>query len=197
MKILPLSTKPVAPNPSPAVTVVEISDPTAVGETIEVVNMDAVQLESKPLRARRIVVRLGTSVLVFHSTNLPLRTRTRLQTGFVAFVAFGPQTAGTLNGLPVGPDRVLACESGIEVEFVVTGGYESVSFLLPPDDIRAHLRGRHREDEFRLPNGVELLQPSPAAHGLYGFGRRLADVAARQPEVFDVPQTQAAVQIAN
>jgi transcriptional regulator GlxA family with amidase domain len=78
----------------------------------------------------------------------------------------------------------------------VAGGYESVSFFLPPDDIRAHLRGRHREDEFRLPNGVELLKSTPAAaQGLYNFGRRLADVAARQPEVFDTPQTQTAAQV--
>ena len=196
MKILPPSTKPVTPNPSSAVTVFEISDPTAIGQTIEVIEQDAVQLESRPLRVRRIVVRLGTSVVMFQSTNLSIRTRTRLQNDFVAFVAFGPRAAGTLNGLPVGPDRVLASMSGVEVEFVVAGGYESVSFLLPPDDIRAHLRGRHREDEYRLPDGVELLQPSPAAaHGLYGWGRRLADVAARQPEVFDVPQTQTAAQI--
>jgi transcriptional regulator GlxA family with amidase domain len=41
-----------------------------------------------------------------------------------------------------------------------------------------------------------LLQPCPdAAQGLYGLGRRLVDVAARQPEVFDVPQTQAAAQV--
>jgi AraC-like DNA-binding protein len=196
MKILPPSTKPVRPNPSSAVTVFEISDPTAVGETIEVIEQDAVQLESKPLRVRRIVVRLGSSVLVFQSTNLSIRTRTTLQDGFVAFVAFGPRATGTLNGLPVGPHRVLASVSGVEVEFVVAGGYESVSFFLPPDDIRAHLRGRHREDEFRLPNGVELLQPSPAAaRGLYSLGRRLADVAARQPKVFDVLQTQTAAQV--
>jgi AraC family transcriptional regulator, ethanolamine operon transcriptional activator len=196
VKISTLSTKPVTRTPSSVVTVVEISDPTAVGETIEVIEQDAVQLESRPLRVRRVGVRLGTSVLLFQSTNLPIRTRTTLQTSFVAFVAFGPWAAGTLNGLPVGPDRVLACTSGVEVEFVVAGGYESVSFFLPLDDIRAHLRGRHREDEFRLPNGVELLQPSPtAAHRLYGFGRRLADVAARQPEMFDVPQTQTAAQI--
>jgi len=196
MKILPPSTKPVTPTPSSAVTVFEISDPTAIGQTIEVIKQDAVQLESRPLRVRRIVVRLGTSVVMFQSTNLSIRTRTTLQGDFVAFVAFGPRAAGTLNGLPVGPDRVLASMSGVEVEFVVAGGYESVSFLLPPDDIRAHLRGRHREDEYRLPDGVELLQPSPAAaHGLYGWGRRLADVAARQPEVFDVPQTQTAAQI--
>jgi AraC-like DNA-binding protein len=196
VKISPLSTKPATPTSPPVVTVVEISDPTAVGETIEVIQQDAVQLKLRPLRARQVVIHLGTNILAFQSTNLPIRTRTKLQTGFVGFVAFGPQAAGTLNGLPVGPDRILAATSGVEVEFVVAGGYESASFFLPPDDIQAHLRGRHREDEFRLPNGVELLQPSPAAaHGLYAFGRRLADVAARQPEVFDLPQTQTAAQI--
>jgi hypothetical protein len=139
-------TPPTASPSLPTVTVVEISDPTAVGEAIEVIEQDAVQLESKPLRARRVVVRLGASVLVFHSTNLPIRTRTRLMPGFVAYVAFGPRASGTLNGVPVGPDRVLAATPGVEVEFVVAAGYESVSFLLPPDDVQRHLRGRHRED---------------------------------------------------
>ena len=49
VKISPLSTKPVPPTRSSAVTVVEISDPTAVGETIEVIEQDAVQLKSRPL----------------------------------------------------------------------------------------------------------------------------------------------------
>ncbi|MHB0958323.1 MAG: helix-turn-helix domain-containing protein [Pirellulaceae bacterium] len=196
MRILRPSTKPAAPNCASVVTVVEISDPTEVGQAIEVIEQDAVQLKSKPFHARQVVVRLGACVLLFQSTNLPIRTRTRLQDGFMAFVAFGPQSVGTLNGLTIGPDRILTSTSGVEVEFVVGGGYESVCFFLPPDDIRAHLRGRHREDEIRLPNGVELLRPSPAAaQGLYGLGRRLADVAARQPEVFDVPQTQIAAKI--
>lgn len=195
MKTSPSPTNSDTPGAPPAVTVVEINDPTAVGEAVELIELDAVQLESKPLRVRRVVVRLGASVVMFHATNRSVRTRTRLQPGFVAYVAFGPRAAGTLNGLPVGPDQLLACVSGIEVEFVVAAGYESVAFLLPPDDIRAHLRGRHREGEFRLPPGVELLTPSPAAHGLYAWGRRLTDTAARQPEVFDRPQAQAAAQV--
>jgi AraC-like DNA-binding protein len=196
MKTVPISTKGATPSTPSAVTVVEISDPTAVGETLEVIEQDAVQLKSSPLRVRRVIARLGRSVLMFQSTNLPIRTRTRLQGVFVAFVAFGPRAVGTLNGLPIGPGRVLVSASGVEVEFVVEGGYESVSLLVPPDEIREHLRGRHREDEFRLPDGVELLQSCPdAAQGLYGLGRRLVDVAARQPEVFDVPQTQAAAQV--
>lgn len=183
-------------NSRPAVTIVEIGDPTAVGESIEVFQQDAVQLQSNPLRARQVVVRIGEYVLLFQSTNRPIRTRTRLQNGLVAYVAFGPRAAGSVNGLPVGPDRVLAAGAGIEVEFVVSAGYESVSFLVPPDDIRSHHRGRRREGEFRIPDGVELLQADPAAaRNLYGWGRRLSDMAVRQPRVFDVPQTQTTAQL--
>jgi len=196
VKISPQSINPIRQNPSSAVTVVEIRDPTAVGETIELIEQDAVQLESRPLMARRVTVRLGASVVLFQSTNLPVRTRTKLQDGFVAYVTFGPRAAGTLNGLPIGADRLLASMPGIEVEFVVAAGYESVSFFVSPDDIRAHLRGRQREDEFRLPHGVELLAPrADATHDLYRWGRRLTDMATRQPEVFDVPQTQSSAQI--
>lgn len=196
VKTVPLPSKTADPCPHPAVTVAEISDPTAVGQTIDVIEQDAVQLESKRLRVRRIVVRLGTSVVMFQSTNLPIRTRTKLQDGFVAFVAFGPRAAGTLNGLPVGPDRLLVSMPAIEVEFVVAAGYESVSFLLPPDDIRNHVQGRHWQSEFRVPRGAELLTPCPAAtRGLYAWGRRLIDLAARQPELFDIQQTQAFAQV--
>ncbi len=188
--------KPDSLGPLSAVRVVEISDPTAVGEAIEVIEQDAVQLESKPLRVCRVVVRLGTSVVLYQSTNLPVRTRTKLRGSVVAYVTFGPRSAGTLNGIPIGPDRVLASTSEEEVEFVVAAGYQSVSFLIPRDDIRIHLKGRHREVEFRFPHGVELLTPSPAAtRRLYRWGRRLTDLAARQPEVFELPQTQSAAHI--
>lgn len=196
MKISPKSTMPASPTPSSAVTVIEISDPTAVGETIEVIEQDVVQLKSKPLRAQRVIVRLGSGVLLFQSTNLPVRTRTTLQSGLVAFVTFGPRAAGTINGLPIGPRRLLASTSGVEVEFVVAGGYQSVSFLLPADDIRAHLKGRHREGCFPVPHGVGLLETSPtAASGLYRWGRRIVDTAIRQPQVFDVPQTNSVAQV--
>lgn len=184
------------PGPAPAVNVVEISDPTAVGESIKVINQDVVQLESKPLSARRVVVRLGSALVLFHSTNLAVRARTRLHADFVAYTAFGPNARGTVNGLSVSPDRVLASMPGVEVEIVVMAGYESIAFLLPPDEVQSHLRGRHREGEFGPQKCVDLLTPRPAAaHGLYRWGRRLTDVAARQPELFDVPQTRGAAQV--
>jgi AraC-like DNA-binding protein len=189
------TTKGDPPRAPAAVAVVELGDPTAVGETIEVIRQDVVQLRSGPLVARRIDVRLGRSVLLFHATNQPVRARTSLQDGFVAFTAFGPRAAGTFDGLPCGPGRLLMTASGVEVEIVVAGGYESVTLLVPPDDLRAHLRGRHRDDGFRPPEGVESLRSCPdAVQGLYGLARRLADVAARQPEVFDESRTQAVAQ---
>ena len=191
-----MSWQPVTLNPSSAVTVVEFGDPTAAGETVEVIKQDVVQLESKPLRARHVVVRLGSSVLLFSSTNRPVRARTGLPSGVVAFVAFGPRATGTVNGLPVGPDRVFASTSGVEAVFVVAAGYESVAFILPPDDIRAHIRGRHREDQLRLLSSDGLLQTSVTAGSqLYHWGRRLTDTAAGRPEVFDTPQTKSVAQV--
>ena len=84
MKDSPLPAKLNLPATLPPVTVLEISDPTAIGQSIEVIEQDVVQLESKLLRVRRVVVRLGTVFVLFHSTNLAVRTRTRLHVDFVA-----------------------------------------------------------------------------------------------------------------
>ncbi len=181
--------------PLSAVKITELSDPTSVGESIQVIAQDVVKLSSSPLKARRVEVRLGDCLVLFHSTNLPVRTRTRLQAGFVAYTAFGPESVGTVNGLPLGADRILASAPGVEVELIVAAGYESIAFLLPPDMIRKHAVRRQREDEFRMPHSLELVTPDSAgARELYQWGRRLIDIAGRQPDVFDVPQVQSAGQ---
>ena len=48
----------------PAVTVVEITDPTAASAGIELIEVDAVQLQPMSLRVRRVIVRLGASAVV-------------------------------------------------------------------------------------------------------------------------------------
>jgi AraC-like DNA-binding protein len=180
----------------PNVTVIEFSDPTEVGESFDLIHQDVVQLESNPLRVRRVVVRLGTFVVLYHSSNLAVRTRTRLPDEYVAYTAFGKSSYGTVNGMPVGHDRILACMPGVEIEVVVAAGYESVAILLPPGDIPNHLRRRQLEDVLMHQKSIELLQSNPeSAGGLYRWGRRLADIAIRQPELFDVPQTRAAAQV--
>lgn len=170
----------------PAVTVVEISDPTMVSAGIELLDQDAVQLQSMPLHVRRVIVRLDSAVVVFHSTNVRVRTRTRVRKGLLAYVTFGPQAKGAVNGLPVRPGLMLAAEPQTEVIFVADTGWESVTFLLPPQLIGAHLVARQRDEEFRLPHGVESLQADAArVRGLFEWGKRLVDTAAQQPELFD------------
>ena len=175
----------------PAVTVVEISDPTAAGAGIELIDQDVMQLQSMPLRARRVIVRLESAAVVFHSTNLRVRTRTSARNGLLAYVTFGPQAKGTVNGLPVRPGLMLVAEAESEARFVADAGWESITFFLPPQDISAHLTARQRESEFRLPHGVEMLQVNAEnVRRLFSWGKRLVDTAARQPALFNEHQAQ-------
>lgn len=93
---------------SPAVTVIEITDPMAVNEDVELLEQEVMQLQSMPLRARRVIVRLNaTTVVVFQSSNSRLRTATSVHRGMLAYVTFGPRANGTVNGLPVRPGLML------------------------------------------------------------------------------------------
>jgi len=181
----------------PAVTVVEISDPAIAGRNLELVDLDAVQLTSTPFRARRVVVRLEGGAVLYHSTNHRIRTRTKAQRDLLAYVTFDPRVKATMNGLPIHPELMLAVEPETEVVFVTDAGYESITLLLPPADIRAHLRDRGREEDFRLPHGAETLQADAAmVRRLFDWGKRLADTAARQPALFnDRRDERAAAQV--
>ena len=170
-----------------AVSVDEIRDPTAVGAGIELLEQETVQLQPLPLRVRRVTLRLEDAAILLHSTNRRVRTRTSLRPGLLAWVAFGPRTRGTVNGLPVRPGMVLAAEPGVEIGFVSEAGWQSVAYLLSAWELGAHLAARRLEREFRLPRGVEILQVSPEqGHRLFAWGQRLAEFAARQPARFDL-----------
>jgi AraC family ethanolamine operon transcriptional activator len=181
----------------PAVSVFEFTDPTLAGLDFELLAQDAVQLQSSPLLVRRVIVRLGDATVVLHSTNLRVRTRTAAHEGQLAYVAFGPQATGTVNGLPVSPGLLLAVAPNTQVRFVTDVGWESIAFLLRPDYVAAHLSARQRTDEFRMPRGVETLHASAAAvHRLFEWGKRLVDAAAAEPAPFnDSMQRRAAVQV--
>jgi AraC family ethanolamine operon transcriptional activator len=175
----------------PAVTVEDINDPTTVNAGIELIDQDAMKLQSQPLRARRVIVRLGAAMVVFYTSNLRLRTRTSVHAGLLAYVVFGPQARGTVNGLPVRPGMMLAAAPESEARFVVDAGWESVTFLLPPQDIRTHLAVRQRDREFCMPQGVEALQAGEArARQLFDWGKRLVDTAIIDPALFNESETE-------
>jgi hypothetical protein len=166
--------------------VTDIDDPTSAGAGIELIDLHAVQLGAVPFRARRVVVRLEGAVVVFHSTTARVRTRTTVSNGLVAYVAFAPHAKGTVNGLKIRPGMVLAAAPGTEANFVVDAAWESVTFLLPPQELSEHLRARRREAEFRLPRGAEPLEVSEeGGRGLFDWGKRLVALAARQPDLFN------------
>jgi AraC-like DNA-binding protein len=166
----------------PLVTVVEIRDPAAANAGIELIDLDAVQLQSMPLRARRVVVRTGATTIVFHSANLRLRTRTTISEGQVGYVTFGPRSRGTINGIPVRPGMMLAAAPQAAARFVVEADWESVTILLPPQDLLAHLAARRRDSGFHLPLGIETLAADPpAASRLFDWCKRLAEAALAQP----------------
>jgi AraC-like DNA-binding protein len=177
----------------PSVTVADLSDPAIAGQGIEPIDLDALQLTSVPFRARRVVVRLEGGAVVFHSTNHRIRTRTTVQGGRLAYVTFDPRAKGTANGLPIRPELMLAVEPGTEVVFVTDAGYQSVTLLLPPADLRAHLRDRRREGDFHFPKGAEALQADAAmVRRLFNWGKRLVDTASRQPALFNDRKDQRA-----
>ena len=181
----------------PAVSVVETTDPTMAGERFELVAQDAVQLQSSPMLARRVIVRLGDASVVFQSTNVRVRTRTAAHEGLLGYVTFGPQATGSVNGLPVHPDLLLAAEPNAQVRFVADAGWESLTFLLRPEYIRAHLSARQRDDEFHMPRGVETLRADAAkVQALFVWGKRLVDAAALEPAPFnDSAELRAAAQV--
>jgi AraC family ethanolamine operon transcriptional activator len=169
-----------------AVTVDDIDDPATVNAGIELIEQDAVTLQSQPLRARRVIVRLGASMVVFSTSNLRVRTRTKVREDLLAYVTFGPRARGTVNGLPVRPGMMMAVAPQSEAAFVVDAGWEAMAFLVSPQVIGEHLAIRQRDAEFHRPQGVEALQVSEArAQQLFDWGRRLVDTAVHDPALFN------------
>jgi AraC-like DNA-binding protein len=170
----------------PAVTSVDISDLTAANAGMHVLEQDGMPLQSMPLRARRVIVRLKSAAVVYHSTNLPVRTRTQSHDGLLAYVTFGPRATGTVDGFQVRPGMLVVAEPGTEAGFVVDPGYESIALLVPPDDILEHLSARRRAGEFRWPSGLEVLRTDPfRARALFRWGKRLTATASRKPALFE------------
>ena len=168
------------------VTVVDIDDPTNGNAGVEFLDLDALQLQSQPMHVRRVVVRLESAAVIHQSTTLRIRARTRIREGLLGYLVFGPQARGTVNGLVTRPDLMLAAAPGKENLLVTGGGWESITILVPPDDLRAHLAARGRDREFHLPTGIEPLQvDADRVRALFDSARRLVETAEQQPSLFD------------
>jgi AraC-like DNA-binding protein len=177
----------------PVVTVEVIRDPTAAGSSIEGFDLDAVQLQATPFRARRVTVRLPRMTVVFHLASVALRTHTSVRAGQVAYAAYGPKSRGTLNGVAVRPGLLLAAGENAAARLVVEPGWQSVNLLLPPQELVAHLQARQPGAEIQPPQGLALLQVEPQrVQALFRWGQRLAQAAAARPALFEARERERA-----
>ncbi|MBA5604251.1 helix-turn-helix domain-containing protein [Duganella sp. FT3S] len=181
--------------PLPAVEIRDIDNQSMVDAGFQVIDQDLVRLQSKPLKARQVIIRLDGCILAHQFTNLRLRSRPSLPDQFIAFVAFGPDASGSVNGLQVRHDIMLAVPPSTGISLVSDPGYESMTFLLRPEDVSAHLKVRDLEDSFHLPQEVQVLHVgADSAGNLFAWGKRLVEVATADPELFNNKEQRAAAQ---
>lgn len=185
-----------APASAPdAVEVVDIFDPSEANDTFELFDQDLLPLPSvASLKARRVIVRLEGCVLVYYSTNVRVRTRPTLQKDHFAYITFSPTATGTANGLGMRPEVMLAVPPGASLAVVAEPGYESVSFLLRPEDMREYLEASGQPDTPELRQHMEQLHVGASAAGLlFEWAKRLIDAALEQPDLFNrSPERRAA-----
>jgi len=174
-----------------AVEVRDIDNQSMAQAGFQVIDQDLVRLQSKPLKARQVVIRLEGCIVVYHCTNLRLRSRPSLPGDLIAYLSFGPEASGTVNGLQVRPDIMLAVPGSASISLVSDPGYESIAFLMRPEDVVAHLKVRELGDSFQLPREADVLHVgADVAGSLFNWGKRLVDMATETPALFNDSREQ-------
>ncbi len=170
----------------PSVTVVQLTDPTAVKDDFEVIDHDVISLVEGKFLLQRIMLRLEENVLVFHHASHRARSYSKVEKNRMAIVVFGPRAKATFGGVSVRPDTLLLAAPGAEVELVVEAGYSGVIFMISPENLRDHFAARGRNVEFRMPTGIEFLKcAKETTRYFFDLAKRIAQTAKRKPKVFD------------
>ena len=101
-------------------------------------------------------------------------------------MAVGRNAVGTLNGIGLHSGVMVAVEPGEVAQLVVEKGYESVGYLVPPQQLRDALARWRNVGLVRLPKGIEIRAADPGAtKRFFNLGKRIATAAARSPEGFN------------
>ena len=173
----------------PSVVVMEFDDPaelTGAFDGLVEFKQDIVSLGSKPLQVKRVILRLGKSVLIYQRTSHPLRTYTISRPELVAFLVTGPHASGSLNGRNLAPGMLISASPGAEAEIVVNERYSSVALLISPDEIASHLSKFGRVGELEVPDGFAFHQPNlPSANRLYDLGKKVSNKAQKYQRLFN------------
>ncbi|RLA28198.1 MAG: hypothetical protein DRR11_17035 [Gammaproteobacteria bacterium] len=168
------------------VSIVQITDPTAVSDSIEVLNQDVIHLDTAGFEVKRVTVPLAECCLIYQWTNAALRTQTRVHDDFDACTILGPQASGSIDGVELSPYGMIVARTGAQREIVVNSGYESVALLAPPKVLQEHLTLRRLKVDFELPENVEVWHADKdVARNLFELGTRIVETAEKTPGTFN------------
>ena len=168
------------------VSVVRMTDPTAVLGSIEVLDQDVVNLDPKGFEFKRVTVPLTDCCLIYQIGNAAVRSRTRIHKDFDAFAILGPRSRGTVNGTKLNPYVMIAAGPEAEGEVIVERDYESIAWLVPPKVVDKHLATRGRKEGFSIPKDPEVWHPqTDVARGLFELGLRIVEAAESSPGIFN------------
>ena len=167
-------------------SVVRITDPTVIGDAIEVLDQDVISLATKDFEIKRVTVPFEECCLIYQWTNARLRTRTQVHEEFDCCTILGPKAHGSLDGAELQPYAMMMAGRGSHGEIIVDRDYESVSLLIPPKVLEEHLSLRGRTIDNVIPAGAEVWHPvDESARENFELGVRIADAAEDAPEVFN------------
>ncbi len=168
------------------VSVVNITDPTAVHESIGLLDQDVVNLDQEAFEIKRITVPLKDCCLLYQSSNVALRTQTRVHKDFDACTILGPRASASLNGRELHSLALVVTGPGAQMEVIVHSGYESVTWLVPPRILNEHLLLRGIKKYFVIPEHLEIWHPPvKIARDHFELGVRIVEAAENSPEIFN------------
>ena len=168
------------------VSVVQMTDPTTVRGSIEVLNQDVVNLDPEGFEVKRVTVPLEECCLIYMRTSAALRSRTQVHKIFDACSILGPRARGSIDGTELHPYAMIAAAPGAEAEIIADRHYESVVLLVPPEVLRRHLALRRMKANFVFPEDHELWHPdADVARAHFELGARIAAAAENTPEIFN------------
>ena len=172
-------------HPEPIITVIDVTDKNAKDVGVELFEQDLIKLDDAPMCAQRIIFRLASLVLVYHSSNVRLRTCTNISPESIVYSVFGPYATGTVNGLPIRSGTILAAAPESEARLVVNNGWESVAFFIPRQEIMEHISIRQIDCGLKKHEAIQLLDIDPSkTERLFELGKRLIHKAVAQPDLF-------------
>ena len=168
------------------VLVSRFTDPTTVGDSIELVNLDVVNLDPEHFEIKRVSIPLEECHLIYTCTNAAVRTRVLVHEDFETCYILGPQARGSIDGAKLQPHAMIATGPGTDVEVIVERDYESVGWLMRPGVIYKYLALGGMKKDFIIPDNHGVWHPATeVARDLFELGARIAAAAENSPEIFN------------